>query len=87
MTSRRFTDDFMRTVSPRLSRKETRALAQRRGYERWHQEIARKYRRRPETEERGHQDLTSLEHLATPEDVQRLNEILREEYERVGQIP
>lgn len=69
--------------------REARQLAQSRAYDRWEREMRRRHRSRlnEEAPSEGDQDLTTLEHLATENDMSRLNELLREELSKVGQRP
>lgn len=81
----RFNDQEFRPVG--LSNSQLRELAQRRGTDRWYDELKRKYRNWETGAETGSQDIITPEHVATDADWERYDEIMREEYDKVGQEP
>lgn len=85
MTSR-FTNPVDAGTQPLVSRQQARSNAQQRAYARWEDELKRKHRSRlGEDAEHSHQDYTLLEHLADAEDVERLEQLLLEEYQNANQ--
>lgn len=77
----RFNDDGFTTTRQGVDNRRVRRAAQTRAYQRWEQELRRKYRSvRPENRPKsGPEDNLDVEGLATREDFLRLQELERQE--------